>query len=68
MLDAGKDIANIYVFTGVMPALTLITFTVIGNNMAIRKAPERIVSETAHITLISAAAQARSSLVDPMAA
>jgi hypothetical protein len=56
MLDAGEDIAYIYVFAGVIPALAIVTLTVTGNNMIIRKAPERIVSETAHAALIPAAA------------
>jgi hypothetical protein len=52
MLNARKDITNIYVFTGVIPALTLITFTVTGNNMTVREIPERIVLKAAHAALI----------------
>jgi hypothetical protein len=68
MLDAREDTTYIYVFAGVIPALTPIIFTVAGNGMIVREIPEGIVSETAHITLVLAAAQARSSLVDFMAA
>jgi hypothetical protein len=64
MLNAREDAANIYVFPGVIPALTLVTFTVAGNNMAVKETPEKIVSETTHVTLILAAAQARSSFID----
>jgi hypothetical protein len=68
MLNAKEDTANTYVFINVIPALIPIIFTVTGNSMAVREAPERIISETTHITLISAAAQARNSFVDPIAA
>ena len=68
MLNARKDAAYTYVFTGVIPALTPITPTVIDNNVIIKKAPEKIVTETAYITLALAAAQARNSLVDLIAA
>jgi hypothetical protein len=68
MQDAGEKTTYTYVFTGVMPALILVTLTVTGNSVAVEKTAEGIVSETAHATLASAAAQARSSLVDPMAA
>jgi hypothetical protein len=68
MLNAREDIAYIYVFASVISALALVTFTVIDNNMIIRKVFERIVSETAHITLALAATQARSSFIDSIAA
>jgi hypothetical protein len=67
MLNAGEDTANIYVFAGVMPALTPVIFAVTGNNIIIKKVPEEIVSETTHATLALAATQARSSLVNPIA-
>ena len=68
MLDAGEDAAYTYVFAGVVPALALVTLAVAGNGMTVREALEGIVSETAHAALILAAAQARSSLVDLIAA
>jgi hypothetical protein len=68
MLDAEKDTAYTYVFAGVIPALISVTLTIIGNNITVRKAAEGIVSETAHITLALAAAQARNSLIDLMTA
>jgi hypothetical protein len=68
MLDAKKDTAYIYVFAGVIPALIIVTFAVTGNSIIIKKTPEKIVSETAHTTLILAATQARSSLIDLIAA
>jgi hypothetical protein len=58
MLDAGENITYTYVFTGMIPALISVIFTIIGNNMAISETPERIVSETA---------QARNSLIDSIA-
>jgi hypothetical protein len=67
MLNAKKDTAYIYVFADVIPALTIVTLAVTGNNITVKKTPERIVSETAHITLTLTAAQARNSFVDPMA-
>jgi len=66
MLDVKEDTANIYVFAGVIPAFIPVTLAVTGNNITVKKAPEGIVSETAHITLVLAAAQARSSFIDPM--
>jgi hypothetical protein len=68
MLNVRKDATNIYVFTGIMPALILVILTVVGNNMAISEAPERIVSEAAYTVLILVAAQARSSFIDFIAA
>jgi hypothetical protein len=68
MLDAGEDTAYTYVFAGVVPALAIVTLAVAGDGVAVREAPEGIVSEAAHAALAPAAAQARSSLVDPMAA
>jgi hypothetical protein len=56
MLNAREDVTNTYVFTGVIPALTLIIFTIVGNNMAVREIFEKIVSKTAHITLALTAA------------
>jgi hypothetical protein len=67
MLNVRKDITYIYVFTGVIPALTLVIPTVTGNNVAVREFPEKIVSKTAYVTLVLAAAQARNSLIDLMA-
>jgi hypothetical protein len=67
MLNAKKDIANTYVFTGVIPALTPVTLTVAGNSMIVRELPEKIVTKTAHTALTPAAAQARNSLIDPIA-
>jgi hypothetical protein len=64
MLDAREDTAYIYIFTGVIPALTIVTLTVADNNITVRKAPERIVSETAHAALTLAAAQARNNFID----
>jgi hypothetical protein len=68
MLNAREDIAYTYVFAGVIPALISVILTVTDNSVAIRKAPERIVSETTYTALVLAAAQARSSLIDFMAA
>ena len=47
-----------------IPALILVILAVIGNSIAVGKAAEEIVSETAHVTLILAAAQARNSFID----
>jgi hypothetical protein len=68
MLDAEEDTAYIYVFAGVVPALTSVIPTVTGNSMTVREVSERIVSETAHILLIPAATQAKNSFVDPIVA
>jgi ABC-type Fe3+-hydroxamate transport system substrate-binding protein len=67
MLHAEKDAAYIYVFAGMIPALTIVTFAVAGNNVTVRKPPKRIVSETAYATLILALTQARSNFIDLMA-
>jgi hypothetical protein len=56
MLDAGEDVTYIYVFIGVMLALALVIFTVADNSVVVREVPERIVSETAYVSLILAAA------------
>jgi hypothetical protein len=50
-----------------IPAFTLIIPTVTGNNVIVSETPERIVSKAAHVTLASAAAQARNSFIDLMA-
>jgi hypothetical protein len=68
MLHARKNAAYTYVFIRVVPALTIVISAVIGNNMAVRESPKKIVSETAYAALILAVAQARSSFVDPIAA
>jgi hypothetical protein len=68
MLHAKEDAAYIYVFIRIMPALTIVIFTVTGNSVAIGKSPKRIISETAYTALILAVAQARNNLVDPMTA
>jgi hypothetical protein len=68
MLNAREDAAYTYVFTDVMPALTIITLAITGNGVTVREAPERIVSETAHATLTLTAAQARNNLIDPITA
>jgi hypothetical protein len=67
MLHAGEDAAYIYVFTKIMPALAIIISAVVDNNVAIKKPLKGIVSETAYITLAPAVAQARNSLIDPIA-
>jgi hypothetical protein len=67
MLNVREDATNTYVFTGVIPALASVIFTVAGNSIVIKEISKKIVTEAAHITLISAAAQARSSLIDLIA-
>jgi hypothetical protein len=57
---------NIYVFTNVIPALTLIILTITDNNVTIKKAPEGIISETAYTALILAATQTRNNFIDFM--
>jgi hypothetical protein len=52
----------------VISALAPVIPTIAGNNMAVREVPERIVTEAAYTALALAAAQARSSFVDLMAA
>lgn len=68
MLHAGEDAAYTYVFAGVVPALAIVTSAVAGDGVAVREPPKGIVSEAAYAALAPALAQARSSLVDPMAA
>jgi hypothetical protein len=67
MLHAKENATYTYVFIKIVPAFTIIISTVIGNNVAIGKPPKKIVSKTAYIALALTAAQARSSLIDPMA-
>jgi hypothetical protein len=68
MLHAEKDAAYTYVFAGIIPALTIVTSAITGNNVIVREPPKGIVSKTAYIALILAVAQARSSLIDLIAA
>jgi hypothetical protein len=51
-----------------MLALTIVIFTVIGNNVTIGKSPKKIVSEAAYVALVLTVTQARNSLIDFMAA
>jgi hypothetical protein len=51
-----------------IPALAIITFTVTDNDMIVGKLFKRIVSKAAYVTLILVIMQARSSLIDLMAA
>jgi hypothetical protein len=51
-----------------MPALTIVTFTVIGNNVIVGESPKGIVSEAAYVALIPAVIQARNNFIDFMAA
>jgi hypothetical protein len=64
MLDAKENATYTYVFAGVASALIPVTLIIAGNSMVIKKGPEKIVSETAHIALILTATQARNSFID----
>jgi ABC-type Fe3+-hydroxamate transport system substrate-binding protein len=68
MLHAREDVAYIYVFAGVIPALTIIISAVAGNSVTIREPPKGIVSKTAYATLVLAVTQARNNFVDPITA
>jgi hypothetical protein len=68
MLHAEEDAAYTYVFAGMIPALAIVTSAVADNGVAVRKPPKGIVSKTAYAALVLILAQARSSLVDLMAA
>jgi hypothetical protein len=50
-----------------VPAFIIITFTVTGNGMIIRKPPKGIVLKAAYTALASVLAQARNNLIDLMA-
>jgi hypothetical protein len=68
MLDARENAAYTYVFVRMVFALVSVILAVVGNGVAIEEIPKEIISETAYISLALAAAQAKNSLVDFMAA
>jgi hypothetical protein len=68
MLHAKKDITYIYVFIKIMPALTIVIFTVTGNDITVKKSLKKIVSEAAYTALAPVLTQARNSLIDLIAA